>query len=94
MGMYRKDLIGFLFHNPMRVAEIAKLYGVSLQEAEDDLQHLRRTLKKSAYRVQVHPAACRKCAFVFSGEKLTKPGKCPRCRGTWIEEPLVEITTT
>jgi predicted Zn-ribbon and HTH transcriptional regulator len=77
----------------MRVTEIAKLYGIPLKEVADDLQHLMRTVKKSAYRVQVYPAACRKCDFVFSVEKLTKPGKCPRCRGTWIEEPLVEITS-
>jgi hypothetical protein len=92
--MYRKDLIGFLLNNPMRVAEIARLYDIPLKEAADDLKHLMKTLKKSAYRVHVHPAVCRRCDFVFSVEKLTKPGKCPGCRGTWIEEPLVEITST
>ena len=92
-NMYRKDLIEFLRNNPMRVAEIAKLCGVPLKEAEDDLKHLMRTLKRSVYRIHVYPAACRKCDFVFSAEKLTKPGKCPRCRGTWIEDPLVEITS-
>lgn len=89
--MFRKDLLEFLLHNPLRVADIARLGGVSPKDVEDDLRHLIRSLKKSPFRVKVHPAACRKCDFVFSPEKLTKPGKCPRCRGTWIDDPLVEV---
>lgn len=89
--MFRKDLVSFLHDNPMSVAEIATVFGISPRDVEDDLLHLRKTLKKSAYRLQVHPAACRKCTFVFSAEKLLKPGKCPRCKSTWIEAPQVEI---
>jgi predicted Zn-ribbon and HTH transcriptional regulator len=92
--MFRKDLVAFLHNNPTPVAEIARLFETSPKDAEDDLRHLMKTLKKSAYRLHVYPAVCRKCDFVFSREKLTKPGKCPRCRGTWIEAPLVEITST
>jgi predicted Zn-ribbon and HTH transcriptional regulator len=91
--MFRKDLVSFLHENPMSVAEIATVFGISPKAVEDDLQHLRKSLKKSAYRLKVHPAACRKCTFVFSPEKLSKPGKCPQCRGTWIEAPLVEISS-
>jgi predicted Zn-ribbon and HTH transcriptional regulator len=89
--MFRKDLVSFLQDNPMSVAELAKVFGASPRDVADDLQHLMKTLKKSTYRVQVHPAACRKCAFEFSTAKLSKPGKCPRCRGTWIDAPLIEI---
>ena len=81
----------FLRDNPLTIAEIAAAFEVSPKEVETDLQHLLRTLKKSAYRLKIHPAACRKCAFVFSADKISKPGKCPRCKGTWIEAPLVEI---
>jgi transcriptional regulator len=92
--MFRKDLVTFLHENPLSVAEIAKAFGISPKEVEDDLQHLRKSLKKSAYHLRVQPAACRKCPFVFSTEKLSKPGKCPRCKGTWIEAPLVEISSS
>ncbi len=89
--MFRKDLIGFLHHHPMEVKDIARLCGVSPGDAEQDLQHLIKSLKQSPYRLNVHPATCRKCDFRFSATKLTKPGKCPRCKGTWIEAPRVEI---
>lgn len=89
--MFRKDLVSFLRDNPLTIADIATAFAVSPKEVEADLQHLMRTLKKSAYRLKIHPATCRKCGFVFSADKLSKPGKCPRCKGTWIEAPLVEI---
>jgi predicted Zn-ribbon and HTH transcriptional regulator len=89
--MFRKDLIPLLLHNPLGVADLAKLCGAPMKEIDADLRHLMKSLKHSEYQVRVHPAACRKCSFVFSAEKLTRPGKCPQCRGTWIEAPLIEI---
>jgi predicted Zn-ribbon and HTH transcriptional regulator len=89
--MFRKDLIPLLLRNPMGVADLAKLCGAPIKEIDADLRHLMKSLKHSEYHVRVHPAACRKCGFVFSGEKLTRPGKCPQCRSTWIEAPLIEI---
>jgi predicted Zn-ribbon and HTH transcriptional regulator len=28
---------------------------------------------------------------VFDESKLTKPGKCPKCKGTRLYEPLIQI---
>ena len=64
--MFRKDLITLLVDNPLRLSEIARLYDVPLKEVLDDVKHLRKTLKQSAYRLDVTPAECRKCNFVFS----------------------------
>jgi predicted Zn-ribbon and HTH transcriptional regulator len=91
--MFRKDLITLLHDNPLRLSEIARLYYVPLKEVLDDVKHLRKTLKQSAYRLDNHPI-CRKCGFVFSTEKLSKPSKCPQCRSTWLEEPVVQIIET
>jgi transcriptional regulator len=92
--MFRKDLIILLLDNPLRLSEIARLYDVPLKEVLDDVKHLRKTLKQSAYRLDVTPAECRKCGFVFSTEKLSKPSKCPQCRSTWLEEPVVQVIET
>jgi len=92
--MFRKDLITLLHDNPLRLSEIARLYDVPLKEVLDDVKHLRKTLKQSAYRLDITPAECRKCGFVFSTEKLAKPSKCPQCRSTWLEEPVVQIIET
>ncbi len=89
--MFRKDLVTVLHNNPVRLSEIGRLWDVPLKDVADDLRHLRKTLKNSAYRIAVTPAECRKCGFVFSTEKLLKPSKCPQCRSTWLEEPVIQI---
>ena len=80
-----------LHNNPLRLSEIARLWDMPLKDVADDVSHLRKTLRKSAYRIEVIPAECRKCGFVFSAEKLLKPSKCPQCRSTWLEEPVIQI---
>lgn len=90
--MFRKDLIPLLHHHPLRPSEVARLCDVPLKEIADALKHLRKTLKKSDYRLEVTPAQCRKCDFVFSTDKLLKPSKCPHCRSTWLDEPVLCIT--
>lgn len=89
--MFRKDLLTLLLERPRTVADLAREFEVSPKEIAADLEHLLKTLRRSAYRLKIHPATCRRCAFTFSPEKMTKPGKCPQCKGTWIDDPLVEI---
>lgn len=89
--MYRKGLIGMLQNRQATLNELAGLLDLPSKTLEDDLRHLFRSLKKSPYRAIITPAACRKCGFTFNRDKLRKPGKCPRCHGTWISEPLIGI---
>jgi predicted Zn-ribbon and HTH transcriptional regulator len=89
--VYRKGLIGLLQGHPVSVQELARLLGVPPRDVEDDLRHLLKSLHNMPYRAVIEPARCRKCEFVFSKDKLHKPGKCPRCHGTWISDPRIGI---
>ena len=89
--MFRPDLIESLRGRRLSVNELARELDVRPRELENDLEHLRKSLKHSTYRVIFEPASCRKCGFVFHQTRLRKPGKCPRCRGTWISEPRLGI---
>lgn len=89
--MFRRDLIEWLLDHPTSIADISRQTGDRLRDVEEDVGHLLKSLKHLPYRATVTPARCRKCGFIFREEKLTKPGKCPRCHGTWISDPLVEI---
>jgi predicted Zn-ribbon and HTH transcriptional regulator len=80
-----------LLGNPMTVSQIARLVDESPGRVADDLNHLLRSLKHTDYKAVVEPALCRTCGFVFSGEKLTKPSKCPQCHSTWVLEPKIGI---
>jgi predicted Zn-ribbon and HTH transcriptional regulator len=89
--MYRKDLLEILHDRPASLHELALLLKLHPREVEDDLNHLIRSLKNLHCHAIITPATCRKCGFVFHRDKLHKPGKCPRCHGTWISEPLISI---
>ena len=89
--MFRKDLIELLRGAPRSVADIAELLELKPKDVEDDLRHLLKSLRHSCYRVEITPARCRHCDFVFHADKLGKPGKCPRCRETWISPPRIHI---
>lgn len=89
--MYRKGLINLLLDNPMSVDEIARILDMSPADVEDDLHHLHRSIRHTEYRLVIHRASCKKCGFRFKEDTWHKPGKCPRCHETWIQEPLLEV---
>src|SRR5262245_13329186 len=91
VNVFRKDLIALLLDKRMSVTQIARQLKQSPRDVEDDLQHLFKSLKHMEYVAVVEPALCRKCGFEFPKEKLSKPSKCPECRGTWLTEPMIGI---
>jgi predicted Zn-ribbon and HTH transcriptional regulator len=88
--VFRKDLIGLL-SQPRSVSSLAREAGSRRADVEDDLRHAIRSARAAGHRVVIVPARCRTCGFVFGEDKLSKPGKCPACRGTRIVEALVGI---
>jgi predicted Zn-ribbon and HTH transcriptional regulator len=89
--MFRKDLVPLLRGRPRTVSQIARELDIPRQEVASDLAHLLKTLRRSGVRVVVTPAQCRKCGFQFSDDKLVKPGKCPECRETWVQEAVIGV---
>jgi transcriptional regulator len=77
---------------PRTVSSLARELGLRRGDVEADLRHAIRSARAAGERVEIEPARCRQCGFVFGPEKLSKPGKCPACRGTRIYEPLISIT--
>ena len=89
--MFRKDLLELLRTTPRSVADIAAQLQLRPDDVEDDLRHLLKSVRHTGHRVTITPARCRHCGFTFHADKLHKPGKCPRCRQTWISAPRVHI---
>lgn len=89
--MYRKGLINMLQKHPMSLHDLCVILGSAPGDVEDDLRHLLKSLRNMPYRAVISPAVCRKCGFVFHKDRLRKPGKCPKCKGSWISEPLIGI---
>ena len=89
--MYRRDLLSLLEQEPLTVHEIGRLMECRVSEVIDALHHLQKSLRHRPERMEVKPARCQKCGFTFSTEKLSRPGRCPRCHGNWISEPRIRI---
>ena len=87
--MFRRDLIPLLLDKKLSLSEIARAAHEKPKDIIDALTHLAKSSKHSDYILEVTPAECRKCGFEFSTEKFSRPGKCPKCRATWIYEPLI-----
>lgn len=92
--MFRKDLIPLLQDRPLTVGEIAALVDEHPRDVAADLEHLFKSLRNEPYRVVIIPAQCRKCGFEFHRDKLRKPGRCPRCKQSRIDEARVMIEKT
>jgi predicted Zn-ribbon and HTH transcriptional regulator len=88
---FRKHLLEVLAAGPRTASSLARELGLHRREVENDLRHLVRSARAAGHKVIVEPARCKSCGFVFSEEKLSKPGKCPQCRSTWVFEPLLSV---
>ena len=92
--MFRKDLLTMLTEGPRSVSSLARELGLKRADVEEDLRHLVRSARAAGHRIVVQPARCRGCGFTFGEDRLSKPGKCPACRGTWIYEPQISVEPT
>ena len=89
--MFRRNLIEVLSHEPRSVSWIARELGLRRGDVEDDLRHALRSARAAGHRIEIVPARCKSCDFIFGDDKLAKPGRCPACKGTRLFEPLILI---
>jgi hypothetical protein len=87
----RKDLLQMLSARPRSVSAVARAMGLERGEVEEHLRHAIRSARAAGHEVVVMPAKCRQCGFEFGEDRLSKPGKCPECRGTRLYEAQIRI---
>lgn len=86
---FRRQLIELLTDEPRSVSSLARDLGMTRRDMEDELRHALRSADAAGYQIDVLPARCKACAFVFSHDKLSKPSRCPACKGTRLFEPMI-----
>jgi len=80
----RQAIVGLLAEGDLEVGELSRAIGKSEKELYDHLEHLLR-----AKALAIVPAECLHCGYRFEKrDKVKKPGKCPRCKGTHLRPPL------
>ena len=73
------------------MSSLARELGLKRGDVEDDLRHAIRSARTAGHRVAILPARCRTCGFTFGEDKLSKPSKCPACRGTRLYEAQIGV---
>ena len=89
--MFRRHLIDLLTYEPRSISSLAREFGSRRSELEDDLRHAIRSARAQGHQVRVIPARCKSCDFLFDEDKLSKPSRCPACKGTRLFEPMLQI---
>ena len=83
----RRHLLELLSEEPRSISSLARELGMKRGDVEQDLQHALRSARTAGHQIEIIPARCKACGFVFGADKLTKPGRCPECKGTRLFEP-------
>jgi len=88
----RHAVIDLIRDQPLSAREISGRVHITEKEVYTHLEHIRLSIHASGGMLEVTPAECRACGFVFTKrDRLTPPGKCPVCRHEAIFEPLFAI---
>lgn len=89
----RRLIMAELEQCPLSARDISGLVGIPEKEVAGHLEHIRQSLHRTGGRLVVQPAECSKCGFVFDKrERLTRPSRCPVCRGESIHAPLFSLS--
>lgn len=90
----RQKIIKLLEKRDYSVSELAMLLEMrgkgSRKIILEDLRTIAGIVKREGKVLLIQPAQCKKCGFVFKPE-IKIPGRCPKCRSEWIEEPRFKI---
>ena len=91
-GTHRQRIIDLLRREAMTALDISRAIRVSEKDVYRHLAHIQKTVAGGRKKLSFTPCICRACGFTFTGRRrLTKPGRCPRCRESRIDHPVFSI---
>jgi predicted Zn-ribbon and HTH transcriptional regulator len=93
MDTIRRQLIALLRANEMGAREISRALGIREKAVYEHLPHVAKTLAGLKEKLAMAPPECLSCGYVFADRsRVTRPGRCPRCRGTRVAAPVYRIS--
>jgi hypothetical protein len=92
METLRQRMATLLEEGGRTVRELSQALHLSEREVAAHLPHVARTAAGQGKRLVIHPFRCLVCGYVFKDRKrLSRPGRCPRCKQGHLEEPRYQI---
>lgn len=88
----RQDMIDILSKEEMSAREISQALGIREKEVYDHLSHIARSLIARGKKLNIQPYSCLGCGFVFQDRnRFNRPSRCPRCKGSRLQEAMYRI---
>ncbi len=88
----RQAILGCLHRGPLTARELSGLVRIQEKDVIPHLEHLEKSLRRSAEQLVIEPAECLKCGFRFKKRRrFSKPSACPVCRCQRIEPPVFQL---
>lgn len=88
----RQKIIELLQTEEMTVRDLSQALSVMEKEVLKHLAHVEKTVLNQGKQLYITPCKCQDCGFIFSERaRLSKPGRCPRCRKSHILSPRFSI---
>lgn len=92
MQTIRKQMIVLLSKKEMGARELSQATGIREKEVYEHLSHIARSVVAQGKKLIIRPFRCLGCGYVFQDRKrFTRPGRCPRCKNTYIQEPTYQV---
>jgi len=92
MQTRRREIAEILEKKRLTAKQLADLFRIDMKYVLEDLKHISQTVKVYHKKLQIKPAVCNFCGFVFrERERLSRPTKCPKCRSEDITELVFYI---
>jgi transcriptional regulator len=91
-GTIRQQMMELLHENDSTALHISQMLKISEKEVFAHLDHIRRSAASQNRMLTVSPARCLECGYTFEDRRrVTKPGRCPRCKGEHVQDPTFRI---
>ena len=89
----RQRIIDLITDTRLSSHQLAQMLGIPERQVEEHLVHVVKTVARDpSRRFILEPSVCPDCGFLFRDRtKLTRPSRCPKCRGEGITAPRYGI---
>jgi len=88
----RRHMMALLREQECDARDLAEALGLKEKEVYEHLVHVARSVVAAGGQFNVIPSQCLLCGYVFQERRrLTRPGRCPRCRRSKLQNPSFRI---
>lgn len=88
----RQQIMHLLLEDAMTALDLSQAVGIAEKEVYRHLVHVEKTVAGQGHKLVLRPCTCQACGYTFHDRRrLTRPGRCPRCRQSRMDHPVFWI---